>query len=390
MNKNLRLVLITAFLDLLWFWILLPSLPSITAHFDMAPSWTVWSQAVYSFGMFAAWGIVGSLSDVYGRKNMLLFVNILNVFWYILIGVSYFFVGHIGTMIAFWLFIFSRFVAWMGGSGFGVIQAYVSDISKPEEKTKNMGMIGATFGTAFLIWPAIGGIIWEFWWFASIIWLSIVIMCLNTAYIFFKLPEPSKHVHEKKDTAKLHYSPIILFLFASWLLVTIGFSSIQWGSTQFYKDIFGFSEREIGFAMSMVGLSSIVYQGFLVKYIRQYLTDENMMLFGIAIMGIFTYLFGINRDPILLFAIVLFLPVGMGSFNPSLVSLLGQNAGSHVGKVMGINASIVGIGGIIGPVLVGILYIAHPSIPYISASILFGILFVISLIFFRYARFKHT
>lgn len=85
-------------------------------------------------------------------------------------------------------------------------------------------------------------------------------MLANTAYIYFKLPEPTKHIIEKLDTRKFEYSPIVLFLLASGLLVTIGFSSVQGGSTQFYADIFNFSEREIGFAMSLVGLSSIIYQ----------------------------------------------------------------------------------------------------------------------------------
>lgn len=66
-----------------------------------------------------------------------------------------------------------------------------------------------------------------------------------------------------------------------------------------------------------------------------------MMLFGLVMLTIFTYLFGVNRDPFLLYALVVFLPIGVGSFNPSLISLLGQNAGTHVGKVMGLNASMM-------------------------------------------------
>jgi MFS transporter, DHA1 family, tetracycline resistance protein len=383
MNKNLRLVLVTAFLDLLGFGILIPSLPAISQHFGMSGSWTVWSQAIYSLGMFVSGAIIGSLSDKYGRRPMLLVANGLNILGYILMGVSYFMVGHLETMLAFSLFILSRFVSGTGGSGFSVIQAYVSDISTPEEKTKNMGMIGATFGVAFLVGPAIGGILGELGGVPTIVGLSLIIMLINTLYIYTTLPEPSRHNAEKPDRANIHYGAVIVFLLVISLLSTIGFSSIQGGSTQYYADIFYFTQREIGFSMSAVGIASIIYQGFLVKHIRKILSDESMLMMGITILMISLYFFALNRSSLLLVPILFSIPIGMGSLNPSLISLLGKNSSGHVGKIMGINSSVTGIGGIIGPIIVGILYAEHPSSPYYAASALFGLMLIGSFLFLR-------
>ncbi len=381
MSKKLLLILITAFLDLLGFGILLPSLPSLTLHFGMIASWTIWSQSVYSLGMFVSGGLIWTLSDKYGRKKILLITSSFNILAYILIGIAYFLVGHIETIFAYALFIFARFIGWVGWSGISVIQAYVSDISTPVEKTKNMWMIGAMFGLAFLVWPAIWGILSVYGWIEQILTVTTIIMIINTLYIYFKLPEPVKHSHDIPDTKHLHYSPFLLFLFCASLIVTIAFSSIQWGSMQFYHDVFHFSPKEIWFFMSMVGLASIIYQWLLVKYVRRIFSDGSMMIFGITLLAVCIYLFGTNRDPIFLYPIVMLIPVGMGSFNPSLMSLLGQNSEKHVGKVMGINSSVVGIGGIIWPIVIGILYAKDPSFPFIWASILLFFLLLIALFF---------
>ena len=86
MNQNksqLPLILATAFLDILGMSLLIPSFPAITAHFGQAESWSMWTQAIYSFGMFAAGSFVGNLSDTYGRKRMLIVTSLINILGYL-------------------------------------------------------------------------------------------------------------------------------------------------------------------------------------------------------------------------------------------------------------------------------------------------------------------
>jgi MFS family permease len=78
-KPQLHLILITAFLDILGMSLLIPSFPAITAHFHQAESWSIWTQAIYSLGMFLSGTLVGKSSDIYGRKNMLLLTTLINI-----------------------------------------------------------------------------------------------------------------------------------------------------------------------------------------------------------------------------------------------------------------------------------------------------------------------
>jgi predicted MFS family arabinose efflux permease len=99
-----------------------------------------------------------------------------------------------------------------------------------------------------------------------------------------------------------------------------------------------------GYSMAVVGITSIIFQGFLVKYVRKILTDIGMMLTGLLILSLGMFLYVINPIALLLFAIVILFPLGMGMFNPSLASQLSQSSPHHSGRVMGLNTSMTGVG----------------------------------------------
>ncbi|MBP9778992.1 MFS transporter [Candidatus Gracilibacteria bacterium] len=406
MNKSLFLVLITAFLDILGMSILLPVLPDITTHFHQSESWTMWTQSVYAVGMFFSGIFIGNLSDKFGRRRMLIITTGINILGYIatLISLS---VGSTAGLIGFAIFLGARIIAGIGGAGFGVVQAYISDISSPETKTKNMGMMGAAFGTAFLIGPAIGGIIAtglgipdkiatglgipnyiinilnHGWGTTGILYVSIMIITINLLWIIFRLPEPKHHLTEMPNVNLKEWSmtsEIYVLLFLS-LGITIGFSVIQSGSGQFYTDKFGFDANLRGYTMAIVGLVSIIFQGFLVKYVRRYLNEERMLQVGLIILSIGMILLASNEYAILVFYIIILFPLGMGSIGPSLASMLSKDAGKHAGRIMGMNTSITGIGGIIGPILTGGLYKFSITLPFWASSGLFLILFMVSIFF---------
>lgn len=110
LQSQLPLILTTAFLDILGMSLLIPSFPAITAHFGQAESWSMWTQAIYSFGMFLAGSIVGNLSDKYGRKNMLIITSSINIVGYL----ATYFALKLGSTIGFTgflLYLGARFVA---------------------------------------------------------------------------------------------------------------------------------------------------------------------------------------------------------------------------------------------------------------------------------------
>ena len=107
---------------------------------------------------------------------------------------------------------------------------------------------------------------------------------------------------------------------------TLAFSAIQSGSSQFYRDIFGFSANQIGYTLSLVGLVAVIYQGGLVKYVRQYLTEIQMIQAAIGLMFVSLFLFAVNRDIGLLYAIIALFPIAMGTFQPAINSLIAGRA----------------------------------------------------------------
>ncbi len=387
MNKSLLLVLITAFLDILWMSILIPVFPDITAHFHQAESWTMWTQSIYAVGMFFSGIFIGNLSDKFGRKRMLIVTSGFNLLGYIatLIALN---IGSTVGIMGFALYLSARVIAGIWGAGFWVVQAYISDISSPLEKTKNMGMMGAAFGTAFLVWPAIGGILASIWWTNGILLVSIAIITINFLWIIFWLPEPKHHLREMDsvDIKEWSMTPEIYMLLALSLWATIGFSVIQSWSGQFYADKFHFNADFRGYTMAIVGLVSIIFQGFLVKYVRKYLNEQRMMQMWLMLLAIGMVFLAFNEYAVLIFFIIILFPLGMGSFNPSVSSLLSKDAGKHAGRVMGMNTSVTGIGGIIGPVLTGWLYAIHITFPFWASAVLFLLLFSVSIFSFQQAK----
>jgi MFS transporter, DHA1 family, tetracycline resistance protein len=383
-GSQLPLILTTAFLDILGMSLLIPSFPAITEHFHQAESWSIWTQAIYSLGMVLAGSIVGRLSDTYGRKNLLLATTTINIIWYL---ATYFALklGNTVGISGFLIYLGARFVAGIWGSGFWVVQAYISDISSGADRTKNMGMMGAAFGMAFLIGPALWGILAKTIGIEGLLLVSTAIIVANLFWIIYGLPEPKEHVSEMKtvDTTEWKMTNEIYFLLALSLFATIGFTAIQWGSSQYTTDRFDFDTAMIGYSMGVVGITSIIYQGFLVRFVRKWLIETQMMKLWLFLVTIGLILYAWNPYPMWIFIIVILFPLGMGSFNPSVAALLSKDAGKHAGRVMGLNTSMAGVGGIIGPILIGWLYAINISLPFWVSAGLFGVLFLSTLFYFR-------
>lgn len=138
--------------------------------------------------------------------------------------------------------------------------------------------------------------------------------------------------------------------------------------------------------MAMVGITSIVFQGFLIKYVRKYLKETQMMTVGLSLLTLGMFLYALNPIAILVFLIVILFPLGMGMFNPSLASQLSQASPHYSGKVMGLNTSTTGIGGIIGPLLVGWLYGIHITFPFWASMALFALLSCSTLWYFAHTK----
>lgn len=379
-KSNLPLILITAFLDVLGMGILIPILPDIIIHFGVNESWNPYSQWIYSIGMFIGWLLFGRLSDRFGRKNLLTVTSLFNLIGYIIVWLSLSTsILSLPLSLMFLIFLAGRMIWGLGGSGYGVVQAYIADISTSENRAKNMGMIGAMFGLWFLVGPAIWGLLGRYGWAQSVLLACIFAIALNFLLIVFILPEPNRHQKEMmKENTPFRFTPLTITLLGLSFWASLAFSAVQSGMWQVTHDIFGFSADQIGYTMVVVGLVAIIYQWALMKYVRAYFSEIEMVRWALLIMMFSLGFFAINTSPVLVYLIVGLFPLAMGTFQPGINSLIASKAGKEVGKVMGYNTSVTSIAGIIWPFIVGTLYHIGPMIPFIASSVFAFLMFLVS------------
>src|SRR5262245_30658902 len=149
--KKLLPIFVVVFVDLLGFSIILPLLPYYALSFKATEVTIGWLVASYSICQFLAAPLLGSLSDRYGRRPVLIYSQIGSFLGFLLLGTASF-LPHALV----WLFV-SRIVDGVSGGNLTIAQAYISDVTAPEERAKSYGLIGVAFGLGFLVGPAFGG-----------------------------------------------------------------------------------------------------------------------------------------------------------------------------------------------------------------------------------------
>jgi DHA1 family tetracycline resistance protein-like MFS transporter len=182
-NKALIPILGITLVDVLGFTILIPILPYYAEHYGASP---VAVGLIYSTvavcALFASpfWG---RLSDKIGRKGVLLAAQIASAIGFTLLGIG----G------ALWVIYLARAIEGLGGGGLGVTQAYVSDVTTPEERARAFGLVGATFGIGFLIGPAISGVLVQFG-YAVPLYFGAMLAITTVILTIFLLPESHRPV----------------------------------------------------------------------------------------------------------------------------------------------------------------------------------------------------
>lgn len=379
-KSALPIILLTILLDIIGFGIIIPSLPFIIRGFGLGENWVGIVFAIFSIGMFLGGIVFGRLSDVHGRKRVLAITSFLNMLGYLVFAYS----------LNVWVFMLARFLSGVGGAGMAIGQAYISDISTPENRTKNMGLTGAMLGIGFTIGPVLGGFFGNGAHFALGL-TSAAVIFLNLIIILFFLPEVQhKHLEAKEESIFPldfhHHKKQIYLLFALAFILALGFSAMQTTFSLLLADRFSFTEKMIGYSLGFIGIFSIIYQGFLIKYVRRYLDEKGMLILGFSAMAISFTLFAFNPFFLGVFAIIAFFPLGMGNINPAIGSLHAHYAGKEVGKALGTNSSMMSLGNIAGPFIAGYLYIYWSGAPYILASIFFVI--ALLMVIFRIKKVK--
>ncbi|MES2930537.1 MAG: MFS transporter [Patescibacteria group bacterium] len=390
-NKTIVTIFFTIFIDLLGFGILIPILPELFAdphsEFFLLPG-SVGIQtgylllgllvASYPLGQFISTPILGQLSDKYGRKKILAISLFGTSISYIIFAIGIM-IGNIPLLFA------ARFFDGLTGGNIAVAQAMIADVSKPENRARNFGMMGAAFGLGFIFGPYIGGRLSDpntVSWFtaATPFYFAGILAFLNMLSVTFLLSETNKNLQKTKITWTKSLSNIasayrmkgINILFLTNFLFYGGFGFFTTFFGVFLINKFNFSQGNIGDFFAYIGLWSIFTQAIVTRFVAKRFPEAKvlrMTLFGAALMILAYFL------PEKSWQMYLIPPIGgimSGLAMTNLTSLLSRSAPANIqGEILGINASVQALAQAIPAILSGFVAATlSPQSPIIIAAII--------------------
>lgn len=385
-GKPLTIIFLTIFIDLLGFGIIIPILPSLVVT-ELGQKeimvGVVASLAPFMQFLFAPYW--GSLSDRKGRRPVILVSIVITAFAYFV----FIFINNI------YLLIFSRIMAGIGSGNFSAAQAYVADISSPEKRAKNMGLIGAAFGLGFIFGPPIGGFLHDHWGIWGIGFFTMGLSVINFIFAYFYLPESNKALQQTKHSLAKVFgqitialnNPTIKLLFVINTLFIAAFSMWQIASPLLWKQHFYFNDKEIGYIFGFIGLCSVLIQGGLVGFFVRKFGEKRMLIIGTSTMAIGLLAFPFVPQklfiPLELLAIMT-IALSNGLIMPATNSLVSKLAPKDKqGTVLGALQSIGSLARTIGPLMSGVLYMWFYEMPYIAGASLMLIALYFAIRVFR-------
>jgi DHA1 family tetracycline resistance protein-like MFS transporter len=366
----LGFILVTVFIDVLGWGIIIPVMPKLIAGMKHMPvneasSYGGWLLSTYAIMQFVCAPIIGNLSDKYGRRPVLLF----SLFGF---GVDYLFLALAPTY--GWLFV-GRSIAGITGASFTTASAYIADISTSETRAKNFGMIGAAFGLGFIIGPAIGGLLGGLGLRAP--FYAAAILCfLNFLYGYFILPESLDKEHRRQfqwkkanplgSLMQLKKYPALGGLMISLFLVYLGVQAVQGNWNYFTMYRFNWNEKMVGLSLAVVGLLVAIVQAVLTRIVNPKIGNERSVYLGLSLYSLGLFLFAFATEGWMMFLFLI--PYCFGGISgPSLQSIMSGNVPrNEQGELQGALTSLMNLTTIIGPALMTNLfrYFTESSAPF--------------------------
>ena len=347
-------VLITVLIDMIGVGLMLPVLPVLVGEFTASrETQTYWYGALaasYGLMLFLCAPGLGALSDRYGRRPILL------------IGIAglgtLFLVAALATSL--WMLFAARMLAGATGATLAVANAYLADITPPEERAKQFGRIGAMFGVGFIIGPAVGGVLGAI----DVRLPFYVAACLsltNFAYGWFVLPESLPR--ERRQPFELARANPIASLTALARLRGVGLLVVVYGLINLAQFIlhtnwvlytnfrFDWGPRESGLSLFVVGLMAVLVQGVLLGRLVRRFGERKMALTGIGSWVLAFVAWGSATQSWMMYAII-FANLLAFAAAPSLQALVSKAAdATEQGRTMGALSSLASLMVVIAPMI---------------------------------------
>ena len=393
-------VFLTVFIDLLGFGIVIPLLPIYSEAYGASELELGLLFASFSAMQFVFAPFWGRVSDRVGRRP-------------VLIG------GLLGTAGSYLLFAFAdslpllfaaRMAAGFFGANVSTAQAYIADVTRPEDRAKGMGLVGAAFGLGFTFGPLLGG---------ELVGVSMhapgfaaATLSLGAAIFgFLRLKEPpGRRAAGSRifgiDTVRMALVDgrlgVVLLLYFLGILAFSGFESmfIRFGLARF-PEVFGMSgaigsaslEQVLAAApiagryMFFIGVVSALIQGGFIRRLVPRFGETRLIVAGPLLLGLGLFVLGNATSWTMVLVGCAVMPLGFGVNNPSLNGLISRAAPvDRQGAVLGLNQSLASLARVLGPLAAGALFeFLGPGSPFLAGA---GVLGLAALLAWRY-RLRH-
>ena len=370
-------------IDLIGFGLVIPLLPFYAVRFAATPPQVTWLLATYSLMQLVAAPLWGRLSDRIGRRPVLMASMAASALAYLWLGIAP----------NLWMLFGARALAGACAGNIAAAQAYIADITKPEERAHGMGMIGAAFGLGFIFGPALGGFLAgndpQTANLATPAWLAGGMSFVALCGVLFALREshpvarrglarPQRRIEAIRHTLR---RPVLSRLIVIFFLVIFAFAAMEGIFALWALRQLDWGPERVGYVFAFLGLLSAIMQGGLTRRLTKRYGEERLLLTGLVLLVIGLVIVPFARGLPVLGGAFAALAIGLGLVQPALNSLISRRAGGdEQGQVLGVTQSAGSLARIIGPPVAGYLFadLGRGS-PFLAGAMVTALAFFLAL-----------
>lgn len=383
-NKSgILFILVTILIDCIGFGIIIPIMPELIQQLtggdiSEASRYGGWLLVAYSIMQFLFSPVLGSLSDQMGRRPILL-ISLFGM------GVDYIFLAFAPSI--GWLFL-GRIFAGISGASITTASAYIADVSPPEKRAQNFGLIGAAFGLGFIIGPVIGGVFAQYGIRVPFM-IAAGLSLINWLYGYFILPESLKLENRRKFDWKranpigalkqIRKYPSLLGLLIALLILYLAAQSTQSIWSYYTIEKFNWNAAWVGYSLGFVGLTVAIVQGGLIRIIIPKFGNKRSIQMGLILYVLGFVMFSLASKGWMMFAFMI--PYALaGVTGPAIQGIISKEIPpNEQGELQGIMTALMSIASIFGPLLMTNLFfyftakdtpVHFPGAPFMMAALL--------------------
>lgn len=359
-NLPLIFVLLTVALDAVGIGLIVPVMPNLILEVEAgslgsAALWGGILASSYAVMQFLCSPSIGNLSDRFGRRPVLLISLFFMSLDYLVMGVAH----------TIWLLLLGRIVGGLTASTPATVAAYIADISEPDEKAQNFGLIGAAFGIGFILGPLLGAFFAEYGTRAPF-YAAALLSFANMILGYFVLPETVtddirrkfewKRANPLGGLLQIGRLPGLRILLVVMLLSQVAFTAYPAIWSFFSAERFAWEPRMIGITLAAYGVAIAIAQGYLIRPILRRIGEVRTLLFGLTfeLVGFIGY--GFATEAWMVWALI---PIGAigGVAMPALQGIMSRTALSNQqGELQGVISSINSLAYILSPLIMTAIF----------------------------------